>query len=186
MIRKPTHLLMHYARTTHDDPAHEADRQTSMADARTALCLESGVAVDDIDPATGYDHSRRAYDAVRASWIDHIRQFGISHRHTRPAVDWIHDHWTQARPQFTGGDDWVTAGLSAHAEYARAHGCMVDDCEGCAPEPDTDAAPQWTAMTAADFSPEPKARQTALFATGDDGYGTDCLFTDAEGEPTYF
>lgn len=32
-----------------------ADLRTSMADARGALCLAEGIAIDDIDPRGGYD-----------------------------------------------------------------------------------------------------------------------------------
>ena len=66
----------------HPDPAVRADVRAALADARTALCIARGVALDEIDPASGHDLSRAAYEA---------------------AFDW----WSARRPQYTGGDDWL-------------------------------------------------------------------------------
>jgi hypothetical protein len=46
-------LIRHYAYD--NDP----DQRTSMADSRIALNIARGVALDDIDPANGYDYSPR-------------------------------------------------------------------------------------------------------------------------------
>jgi hypothetical protein len=57
--------------------------------------------------------SRAAYDLVRSSWIDLIRQHGWSEIYNRAELDRARSHWRQ----FTDGDDWVEAGITAH----RAH-----------------------------------------------------------------
>lgn len=36
------------------DPITYADRRTSLADARTALCIAIGVSIEHIDPASGH------------------------------------------------------------------------------------------------------------------------------------
>jgi hypothetical protein len=46
-------LLMRVAPDHRDDPITYADRATSAADARAALCLAIGVPVERIDPASG-------------------------------------------------------------------------------------------------------------------------------------
>lgn len=113
----PAAALRHYAHATVIGPTAEADRRTSTADARIALCLARGVAMDDIDPASGYDLSRRAYDAARQSWIDVIEGRGLSEGYTRLRLDRAFDYWAKRRSGFTDGDDWAAAGLAAHRAY---------------------------------------------------------------------
>ncbi|MFC1405814.1 MULTISPECIES: hypothetical protein [Streptacidiphilus] len=105
MICRSTLLLFHYAREGSPDPVAEADRRTSMADARTALCIESGVALEDIDPATGYDHSERAYRRVRADWAQQVEQRGADW-YIRRDVRWAYGIWLEARPDLATGDRW--------------------------------------------------------------------------------
>jgi hypothetical protein len=106
------------------------DRATSLADARIALCLESGVPMEDIDPASGYNHSRSAYDRARASWVDLIRQHGASEFHEVRDVEWARALWAKKRPQFVEGDDWLKAGLDAHREFIASLGrpCRRSTC----------------------------------------------------------
>ncbi|MFC9818007.1 hypothetical protein ACFVJM_38830 [Streptomyces virginiae] len=106
------------------------DRATAMADARTALCLAAGVDIEDIDPASGYDISRRAYRRSRQSWIDHMGQEGLSYFYVRPDLEKVVARWTERRPQYTAGDDWAAAGVDAHIRYWRERGghCRHKDC----------------------------------------------------------
>jgi hypothetical protein len=107
-----------------------SDCATTMADARIALCLEAGVSMDDIDPASGYDYSRRSYDRVRASWVDHVRQHGASEFHEIRDIEWARSLWAEKRPQFVENDDWLKDGLNAHREFIAALGrpCNRSSC----------------------------------------------------------
>ncbi|MFI7089645.1 hypothetical protein ACIBUR_39425 [Streptomyces anulatus] len=113
-------LLMHYARRPLDCAVCEADRLTSMADARTGSCIAAGVALDDIDPSSGYDHSRRAYNRVRASWIDLIRQHGASQFHEIPGLEEVRASWAKTRPEFVDGDDWLPEAVAAHHQFVES------------------------------------------------------------------
>ncbi|MCP3755785.1 hypothetical protein [Streptomyces sp. TBY4] len=130
-------LLMHYARSPLDCPVCEADRLTSMADARAGICIASGVAIEDIDPASGYDHSRRGYDRVRASWIDLIRQHGASEFYEIPDVAKVRARWAEKRPDFVEGDDWLTEAFEAHRQFITALGrlCRRTSCDIHFPAP---------------------------------------------------
>lgn len=121
----PNLLLMSFARSPLDCPACEADRLTSMADARAGVCIAAGVAIEDIDPATGYDHSRRSYEAVRASWVDLIRQHGASEFHELRDIEEVRTYWAQKRPQFVE-DDWLTEAFDAHREFIASLGRPCD------------------------------------------------------------
>ncbi|MEE4546436.1 hypothetical protein V2S66_31290 [Streptomyces sp. V4-01] len=112
----PASLIRHYAYDS--DP----DQRTSMADSRIALCLARGVAMDDIDPASGYDYSRAAYDRCRHSWVWNIKEHGYSESYDSPALNRAIDSWAAHRPDFLEGDDWLAAGLAAH----RAHWATID------------------------------------------------------------
>lgn len=122
--------LMSYARKPLDCPVCEADRLTSMADARAAIALAAGVAIEDIDPATGYDHSRASYNRVRASWIDHIRQHGADDFHEIRDIEWARGLWAAKRPDFVEGDDWLTEAAEAHKEFVASLGrpCKLKTC----------------------------------------------------------
>lgn len=81
-----------------------ADRATSMADARTALCLARGVAVEDIHPARGTDLSLRAYRSARGSWARLLAE---------QVTDWTvqgcrqaRDHWAAVRPGYLADEPW--------------------------------------------------------------------------------
>ncbi|MFI6900367.1 hypothetical protein ACIBKY_03845 [Nonomuraea sp. NPDC050394] len=88
------------------DPVMEADRRTSMNDARTALCLALGIAEQDIDPASGHDYSAEAYESVRASWRYHARHHGLSRFYDGPAYRRAIDSWQARRPDLAA-DGWV-------------------------------------------------------------------------------
>ncbi|MEV0437756.1 hypothetical protein AB0I84_00935 [Streptomyces spectabilis] len=130
-------LLMHYARSPLDCAACEADRLTSMADARIAICLATGVSMDDIDPASGYNYSRRSYDRVRASWIDLIRQHGASEFHEIPDIEEVRASWAEKRPDFVEGDDWLAEAFEAHREFIDSLGrpCRRTSCDIHYPAP---------------------------------------------------
>lgn len=81
------------------------DARTSLADARAALCIARGVDLDDIDPSTGHDLSRRAYDTARRSWRSLAREDGLT-QYTRAKMRAAYDRWAQLRPDFTASDDW--------------------------------------------------------------------------------
>jgi len=106
------------------------DHATAMADARTALCLATGVDIEDIDPASGHDISRRSYERSRQSWIDHIKQEGLSYFYVRPDLDKVMARWTERRPEYTAGDDWAAAGVDAHIRFWQERGghCRRKDC----------------------------------------------------------
>lgn len=109
--RDPASLIRHYARSK--DP----DQRTSMADARIALCIAYGIAIDDIDPASGYNYSRGAYDRARQSWVSNIKYHGFSEIYDRANLDSALANWTERRPEYTTGDDWLAAGAAAHHTY---------------------------------------------------------------------
>ncbi|MFI2673881.1 hypothetical protein ACH5AU_30715 [Streptomyces albidoflavus] len=120
---RATFTLFNIARSS--DP----DRATSMADARIALCVESGVDMDDIDPASGYNHSRSSYERARFSWVDLVRQHGASPLYEVPDIERAHGLWVEKRPEFAEGDDWLASGLHAHREFiAEGRTCRKADC----------------------------------------------------------
>lgn len=123
--RYPATLIRHYALST--DP----DQRTSMSDSRIALCLARGVAMDDIDPASGYNYSRSAYDHTRQSWVIYIRDWGLSDIYDRPALERAIANWTAHRPDYIAGDDWLKAATEAHLSYWEALGrpCTRETCD---------------------------------------------------------
>lgn len=127
-LRDPASLIRHYAYS------HDPDKRTSMADARIAYCIARGVALDDIDPTTGYDYSRDAYDSCRHSWVWNIKQHGFSESYDGAALRRAIANWTAHRPDFIEGDDWLASGRAAH----RAHWAsstvtchFTGDCDIC-------------------------------------------------------
>lgn len=89
------------------DPVHDADMRTSMNDARTALCIAYDVDPDDIDPTTGHNYSRRAYETVRQSWIDLIAQEGLT-EHNQQGLHEARAMWAERRPEWTANDPWIS------------------------------------------------------------------------------
>lgn len=86
------------------------DAGTSLADARTAHALARGVAVADIDPATGHDLSRPAYERVRAGWQQAAAD-GELCPHMRRGYEATRARWAAARPDWVAADgDWLTGG----------------------------------------------------------------------------
>ncbi|MFI2349683.1 hypothetical protein ACH492_22050 [Streptomyces sp. NPDC019443] len=88
-------------------PEQIADRMTSLADARIALCVAQGNALDDIDSASGYSLSRESYERVRQSWRNQAKQPGWS-EYLRPDLEKAIAYWSERRPEFTEGDDWLS------------------------------------------------------------------------------
>ncbi|MEZ0092538.1 hypothetical protein [Streptacidiphilus sp. EB129] len=112
----PTLLLMHYARAVDKDGGDavaEADRRTSIADARAAVCIHKGTALDDIDPASDYDHSDRAYRLARGSWADLVGHGPVSD-YVRSDIAKAYALWLAARPDLARDDRWP--GLDEDAE----------------------------------------------------------------------
>lgn len=97
-------------------PEQVADRMTSLADARIALCVAQGNSLDDIDPASGYSLSRESYEHVRQSWRNQAKQPGWNECY-RPGLEKAITFWSERRPEFTRGDDWL-AGLVDRYESA--------------------------------------------------------------------
>lgn len=102
MVRRATGLLM--AVVGQGGP----DMRTSRADARIALCIARGTAMEDIDPASGYDRSDRAYRSVRASHVRNLTEQPGSDYAARDAR-WAYALWQGHRPDLTDGDDWFRA-----------------------------------------------------------------------------
>jgi hypothetical protein len=96
-------------------PEQIADRRTSLADARIALCVAQGTALDDIDPASGYSLSRESYERVRQSWRNQTKQPGWSEAYRRDLEKAI-AYWSEHRPKFTEGDDWLAGLLKPEEE----------------------------------------------------------------------
>lgn len=101
------------------------EQRTDMDDARIALCVAMGVDLEDIDPSTGHDISRRSYESSRDSWVGHIAQFGWSDLYDGPVLAEVMERWTARRPQYTAGDDWKAAGIAAH----RGRACNRETCD---------------------------------------------------------
>jgi hypothetical protein len=112
--------------------SYDPDKRTSMNDARIALCIERGVALEDIDPTTGHDWSRRAYDNVRASWVSTVKYHGLTDGYLQTDLRDAFAKWAARRPEFAVGDDWEAAAVAAHRAYwdgevgrlCNAHGCV--------------------------------------------------------------
>lgn len=105
------------------DPVAAADNRTAMCDARAALCIALGVPLDEIDPSSGHDLTRRAYEDVRASWRWNAEMHGSGEDGRLPAwfvrahaeaVAW----WSARRPEFTDGDDWLAGAHKPETEGA--------------------------------------------------------------------
>ena len=114
------------------DPVALADFLTSVADLRAAVCLEAGVAPEDISPL-GYDHSADGYASVRLSWVRHVGQFGLSMFDSGP--DEALDMWREIQPELARGDDWKAEGARLHKERYAAD-CGRETCVICFPLPD--------------------------------------------------
>lgn len=118
-------------------PEQVADRRTSLADARIALCVATGNPLDDIDPSSGNSTSRSSYEATRHSWVSSMRYHGFNDEYDREALDKARTFWSERRPHYLDGDDWLAAGMAAHSEYWQSigHGCGAPYCEVHGDEP---------------------------------------------------
>lgn len=88
-------------------PRDTPDRRTSLADLRTALCLHTGVDIDDIDPASGHDLSLSSYLTVRAQWESHIKEYELS-AHTEAGHARALAKWRRRRPEYLTEHPWPT------------------------------------------------------------------------------
>jgi hypothetical protein len=77
-----------------------------MNDARIALCIAMGRNLDDIEPTSGHDLSREAYENVRESWRWNIQMHGWNDWHEKGLNEAL-THWRERRPEFVDGDDWL-------------------------------------------------------------------------------
>lgn len=84
-----------------DDP----DRWASLADLRALACIRAGADLDDIDPATGHELTRRAYLVSRASWVEYVATHGLND-YTRPACRAARDYWAERRPGYLVECPW--------------------------------------------------------------------------------
>jgi len=82
-----------------------ADRETSKADARAALCLANGVPPDDIDPATGLNVSRDAYQQARGSWVRFLSGHRLSDYVVRDCRE-AGRRWRELRPEWVAELPW--------------------------------------------------------------------------------
>lgn len=132
----PRWVLRHFAHSVQPSTdAERADKNTSMADARTALCFANGVALDDIDPATGYNISECAYQNVRRSWVGNIKEHGWAGE-CRPESELpeVFAIWERRRPDLTADDSvdaWLKDGAEAHYQRWDASGVACSR-PGCA------------------------------------------------------
>lgn len=99
-------VLLHPAST----PAERADRSTSLADARTALCLATGTALEDIHPAAGYDLSWDGYQHARKSWMDSTATTGWDWQIVRDCTR-AGAYWARLRPEWVDRLPWPTPGI---------------------------------------------------------------------------
>lgn len=145
--------------------ARDDDRRTAASDARIALCIRSGVDLDDIDPASGLNYSRSAYERARASWVDLIAQHGASATYTLPRLRAARSLWEKKRPEFTHGDDWVTEAFEAHRAFVASGDtpCRNEACAAHALNPSQDPPPPPRTLGA----PAPVRRQSGPPATPD-------------------
>lgn len=77
------------------------DARTTLADLRSALCIAHGVDLDDIDPAQGYDMSRRSFDTACLSWRGVL---GLSSERMRTGYERARAYWQARRPEWMA--DW--------------------------------------------------------------------------------
>ncbi|WP_030188248.1 hypothetical protein [Streptomyces violaceorubidus] len=96
------------------DPVHDADHRTSMSDARIALNVVRGITLADIDPTTGYDVSRQAYERSRIEWRKRIAQQGWD-IFTATQYAKVRARWEARHPEWVVDDDWLEglAGVEA-------------------------------------------------------------------------
>lgn len=114
------------------NPVADADHQTTMADLRAAVCLAGGIDPDDIG-SLGHDHSAAGYALVRASWVDHIEQFGLTLFDSACAS--VLAEWREIQPELARGDDWQAEGSLAH-KRRYAGDCGRETCVICFPVPE--------------------------------------------------
>lgn len=84
-----------------------ADRTTSLADCRTAVCIARGIPLEEIDPSSGYDMSDRAYQVARDSWVPLAAKGSYRRREYERALA----YWTEHRPELVA--DWPTWGTTS-------------------------------------------------------------------------
>lgn len=115
--RKPSLVLMGL---THDLP----DRRTALADLRIALCLHLGVDMDDIDAASGYNHSLDTYLKSRASWARAHKE-DPNEWSARGAAE-ARANWERVRPQYLIDHPWPEIRVLTYEEELAAAGFAPD------------------------------------------------------------
>lgn len=106
-------VALHREERTKLTPEQIADRMTSLADARIALCAAQGNSLNDIDPSSGYSLSRESYEHMRQSWRNQAKQPGWSES-LRPDLEKVIAFWAERRPEFTQGDNWLKGLVNQH------------------------------------------------------------------------
>jgi hypothetical protein len=148
-------LIRHYGTSA------DTDKRTSLADARIALLIARGVAMDDIDPSMGRDYSRAHYDACRRDWIFLVKMHGFSgfYGGGELLAD-VLAYWSKSGPGFLAGDDWLADAEKAHRAY------WEQDGRTC-PNPRCDFHPSDDHAELLRFIAEDEARaEPADFGTG--------------------
>lgn len=107
-----------------------ADARTSLYDARAALWLAKGVALEDIDPATGTNWSAAAYEEARRSWRAHVAHTEPLTEFTRPWFEKAYVNWLKRRPDLAAGDDWL-AGIKLECGDCGALVPAIDAAKAC-------------------------------------------------------
>lgn len=88
------------------DPVGAGDRWATLADCRTALVLARGVDIADIDPTTGHNISRAAYERSRESWLRLIADEGGWTSYTEQGCAEAGANWARRRPQYLADLPW--------------------------------------------------------------------------------
>lgn len=83
-----------------------SDSEEERNQLRRELCLAMGIHPDDIDPNTGHNISRAAYERVRAEWRDLYAKNRGSDR-TKTNLRLARHQWETRRPEWTREDPWV-------------------------------------------------------------------------------
>lgn len=81
------------------------DMATSRADARIALCIASGIPLEDIDASLGYNRSETSYHDIRGQHVARLREDADNPWYIRDA-EAAYASWKRMRPDLTEGDDW--------------------------------------------------------------------------------
>ncbi|MFD8199958.1 hypothetical protein [Streptomyces sp. NPDC059701] len=89
-----------------------ADLCTSLADARAAVNIAAGLPMEDIDPASGQEYSKRIYLGLRKSWqrsYDRTisRSIGWNLDELRQVAEKARQDFIAKRPGLDDGEPWI-------------------------------------------------------------------------------